>query len=399
MPKQKLLNDLEKVLRPFDHLHLLQDAFPLTVQELEQFCASLSKYGQDFLLQQRQAITAPLKKNDLSPWLEITAASALDQGKTAISHGKVASVILAGGQGTRLGWPGPKALFPILPEKNLTLLQILLQKVFQASQACGKALPVAIMASPLNEQAIRDDLEKNACGLEREQSTLFVQEMAPLLDEQSQWFLERPGQICLGPNGNGRVFHHLQEKGILERWKKRGIEYITIISIDNPLGEPFDPQQIGHLVQANGDVVVKCVERIDPQEQVGLFAHRQGRLHVVEYSEIAEAEKQALDSQGRLAWPYANIGQFAFPLEFIEKSASIPLPWHIAKKRANAWGRGEIAVAKCETFLFDVLPYAANPKVLLCSREDCYAPLKNATGDKSPETVRLALQKLGHSVN
>ena len=103
---------------------------------------------------------------------------------------------------------------------------------------------------------------------------------------------------------------------------------------------------------------------------------------------MAEQEKCALDADGRLVWPYANIGQFAFSMDFLERMAEVSLPWHIAKKKANAWEKGEVSIAKCETFLFDVLPYAKNPKLLLYPRETSYAPLKNLIGDKSPEMVR-----------
>ncbi len=393
MPSQKLLSSLGAILQQFDHLHLLKDADCLGIEEIRQLYHQVNEHSSDVLFRQRLALAAKnQEKLNLDPWLDILVPKASDEGEAILAEGKVATVILAGGQGTRLGWPGPKALYPIFPEQNITLLQILLEKV--AKKAANK-LPVAVMTSPLNHLAIEDYVkEKNGCGLGQGQLALFMQKMLPLLDEQGNWFLERPGQICMGPDGNGGVFQLLFTSGILEEWKKAGIEYVIIIPIENPLADPVDAKLVDVLVRSNADVVAKSVERLQPDEKVGIFARRQGKLHVVEYSEILEKDKNALDSEGRLAWPYANIGQFAFTIEFIEKAAVAPLPWHIAKKTAGAWGRGEISVAKCETFLFDVLPLAENPKVLLYPRETSYAPLKNQAGDKDPKMVRAHLEKL-----
>jgi len=389
MPSQKLLKDLRALLEPFDHLHLLQEVASLEIEEIKQLHHQLKDYSGDLLFRQRQALSVKRETQDLRPWLDVSIPLPSEKGEAAIFDGKVASVILAGGQGTRLGWSGPKALYPIFPEQNITLLQILLQKVGHVSRGKAKAPPVAVMTSPLNHQAIAKYVaHEDGCGLKQEQLILFPQKMLPLLDEQGNWFLEKPGQICMGPNGNGGVFNLLMTLGIFEKWKKAGIEYVTVVPIENPLAEPFDLKQIDLLVKAKADVVAKCIERIQPDEKVGVFAKQEGRLHVVEYSEMAEQEKCALDADGRLVWPYANIGQFAFSMDFIERMATVPLPWHIARKTANAWGKGEISAIKCETFLFDVLPYAKNPKLLLYPREISHAPLKNQSGDKSPEMVR-----------
>ncbi len=390
MPRQKLLDSLHKQAGVLGQQHLLQALDSLSFQELEAFHAQFQTLSSELLAKQREAFFIGKQEKQLSPWSKVEQSSTTESGESLLVEGQVGCVILAGGQGTRLGWSGPKALYPILPEKNM--LQILLEKVKKSSALYEQDFPVALMASPLNQQAIHQHLiEQRFYGLQEKQLSIFSQKMLPLLDEEGNWFLENPGSIAMGPDGNGGVFQLLATSGILAKWKSFGIKALAILPIDNPLGIPFDAQALD-VLQHGADVVAKCVQRTSPEEKVGVFAEVEGKLSIVEYSELADACKSATTESGEFIWPHANINQFVFSMELMETLSHHELPMHIARKKAQAWQRGEISVGKCETFFFDGLPYAKNPKLLLYPRTSTYAPLKNKEGDKSPETVRAHLR-------
>jgi UDP-N-acetylglucosamine/UDP-N-acetylgalactosamine diphosphorylase len=350
------------------------------------------------LEEQRKALTQErLPPNDLLPWLDITLPAIGEIDDSLIRHGKAAAVILSGGQGTRLGWGGPKALYPIVPQKNLTLLEILLQKIGKRSRQCNASLEVAVMTSTLTQQRFIEHAEQHDhYGLNPSQITFFPQKVLPLLDEEGNWFYEKPGRLAMGPDGNGSVFACLAESGLIERWEKRGIQAVSILPVDNPLADPFDPFLFHEISRYNCDIVAQAIRRIDPEEKLGLFVKQGEQMSVIEYTELSADQRYARNSDGSLFFPYGNLGGLACSLSLIKKSATTLLPWHIAQKKADAYGRGEILCSKCERFIFDILPLAKRSSLLLYSRENCYAPLKCRTGPSGPHAV---LSKISHLID
>ncbi len=395
MNRTQLRESLERHLGPFKLDHLLEELEGLDERALKEFMSKTETLSLELFLRQKRALNGEKEPLFLSPWLEVEREETLstekkERGRALIESGKVACVILAGGQGSRLGWHGPKALYPLFPESGCTLLDIFMQKILATSTKYQRDFSVAIMTSPLNRQSIEEYLvAKNFYGLSKERILLFEQDMMPLLDEEGKWFLDRPGSIAMGPSGNGGVFSHLMRSHIVEKWKGIGIETVMVIPIDNPLAEPFDAHLVGSL--GEGDIALRCIERLDSHELIGVFAKKEGKLCVAEYFELTPAVREAVDDLGAFLFPYGNINIFSFSMKFIEQIATLELPLHIAKKKGVVWRRGEIPVSKCETFLFDVLPYAKSAYLLLCSRNTNYAPLKSREGSKDPASVRRAV--------
>jgi UDP-N-acetylglucosamine/UDP-N-acetylgalactosamine diphosphorylase len=257
---------------------------------------------------------------------------------------------MAGGEGTRLGHSGPKGTFPILGEKSL--FELFAEKVR------GR---VAIMLSPKTEVATRAFFEEHGnFGIEPE---FFVQGELPILDLEGN-------VVGMGPDGNGSLLRCFWESGIGPRWEREGVEIVSTALIDNPLGDPFDPELI-EKVKGN-DLVIRCTHRRDPSEKVGLLVQREGKWQVVEYMEVTDEESEL-----------ANLSLYAMTMAFAKRAAALDLPIHRVPK-------GDLI--RQERFIFDILPHAERVELLISPREKCFAPLKNREGQDSPETVRAALQ-------
>lgn len=335
----------------------------------------------------------------IEPIDTIQSAEALSLDGSALkllSLGKVGSILVAGGQGSRLGFSGPKGCFPITPAKKKTLFQYFAEKTKAASELVNFPLPLAIMTSPENHQMIRDHFEEHRYfGLSKEQLFFFKQSTLPFLDDQGGLFFSSPGEVALGPNGNGSSIHAFFHSGIGKIWKEMGIEYVTFIMIDNPLADPFDLKLIEKHYKSKADVTVKCIQRESSKEKVGIVAKVDNKIRVIEYSEAPVKTWSELNEEGQLLFPIANISLFCFSISFLKKVFSLKMDLHKAYKNALKLNKNQTIEKskawKFEYFIFDILAYSQKTELLLYSREDTFAPLKNGEGDNSPKTVQEAL--------
>ncbi len=315
-------------------------------------------------------------------------------GEYLIKQGKVGCILLAGGQGTRLKFDGPKGMYPTSPVYGKSLFQLFAEKVLAAGNSAGRTLPIAVMTSPENHDQTVDFFEKNGCfGLKPEQIDFFTQTTLPILGEQGELLKNSMGEIITGPDGNGSVFESFIDSGLKKKWELLGVEIINFISVDNPLADPFDRELIGYLQAREIDLAVKAVFRENPQENVGVLVEKEGKVSVVEYTELPNDQKEARDQQNKLIHRCANISLFALTLRCLEQH---PMPLHLAHKAIptitqpqpdspNAW--------KFEKFIFDIFPRIERIGVLVYPREECFAPLKNFSGPDSIQTVQEALKQ------
>jgi UDP-N-acetylglucosamine/UDP-N-acetylgalactosamine diphosphorylase len=316
----------------------------------------------------------------------------LEMVKKLIAEGKMGCLIVAGGQGTRLGYNGPKGMFPTSFIKHKSLYQIFAEKVSAASKQAGRALPLAIMTSPLNhEDTIRFFRQKKFFGLQDNQVTFFSQEMLPFLDKDGNLFLDQSGNIAQGPDGNGSSLFHFYKSSLCKQWSDQGVRYVNFVLVDNPLADPFDAELLGYHQRQQAEATVKCTWRQNATEKVGVLTKREGKTHVIEYSEIPETERLARQPDGELLHRCANLSLFCFNMDFIAKAAkdASTMPLHAVFKNVEA-GK-ELKAWKFEMFIFDILPLARHVEALLYPREACFAPLKNLKGEGSLETVQQAL--------
>lgn len=318
----------------------------------------------------------------------------IELGKQLISEGQVACLLLAGGQGTRLRFDGPKGLFPITVIKHKSLFELFAEKLKAASLQMNVPLKMAIMTSPLNDLVTRRYFKDHEFfGLKPGQITFFTQKMLPFLNAKGDLFLETKNQISQGPDGNGYALKYLIQEGIWQEWHNQGVNYVNTVLVDNPLADPFDPELIGFHHRKQLEVTIKATLKREEAEKVGVIVNINNKIRVVEYSEMLDAERSAKTATGDLKHRFANISLFCFTMNFIKSLEKKSLPLHCALKNAKYWDAKDFAEAwKFESFIFDVLPHSNHTDVLVYPQQECFAPLKNATGKDSLETVQQALQ-------
>jgi UDP-N-acetylglucosamine/UDP-N-acetylgalactosamine diphosphorylase len=368
----------------------------------------LNQINLQLLNRQKQLIQNPPASTVgiYEPFDDFTFAGNLDhelRGQRLIEQGRLGCLLVAGGQGTRLQHTGPKGTYPISVIKGKSLFQLCAEKVKAASQKAGRPLNLAIMTSPDNDEETRNFFQQHHLfGLDPSQISFFVQKTLPLLDNNGKLFLQNPWQISTGADGNGHSLLCFAQSGILNQWIQQGIEYIHVILVDNPLADPFDAELLGFHQQQENEITLKCTEKTLPEERVGVLIKQNGRCRVIEYSEMADQDKRERRMDGRLKYCCANLSLFCFSVSFIQHLVDTErfLPLHKAWKAAqyvDEQGISHLSTQpiawKFETFIFDWLQESQKIAALVYPREQCFAPLKNAQGADSPETVRKALQQ------
>jgi UDP-N-acetylglucosamine/UDP-N-acetylgalactosamine diphosphorylase len=337
------------------------------------------------------------------------------KGLQLIADNKVGAIVMAGGQGTRLGSSDPKGCYNIgLPsQKSLFQLQaerILRLQVLAKRHAGLDALPTIywyIMTSAPTHDATMRFFEKNVYfSLSADQVKFFDQGTLPCVDSEGKMLLEQQHRIAEAPDGNGGLYKALVTGGVVEHAAAHSIEHFHVYCVDNCLVKVADPTFLGWAADGNLQIATKSVQKKDPKESVGLIVALDGKASVVEYSEIAEDLAKQTDSSGALKLRAANIVQHYFSKHLIQAAAgwATKLPHHVAKKKIpyidTDGVRKEPSSAngiKLEQFVFGVFHECPLDKFgcLEVSREDEFSPLKNLEGSDSPETSKRDLMGQG----
>lgn len=325
------------------------------------------------------------------------------RGRQELAEGKVAFLVVAGGQGTRLGFDRPKGLFPIGPVTGRTLFQLFAEKIRALGRRYGKKFPFLVMTSTATDASTQAFFAENdRFGLDRDQVRFFRQGNMPAVDFEGKLLLEAPGRLFLGPDGHGGCLTALNTSGLLEDLHGRGIRTLHYFQVDNPLVDLADAAFLGRHLLREAEVSCKVISKGRPTDKLGNFVLIDGRLGMVEYSDLTEERAHLRDDRGRLFFWAGNPAIHLFDLDFLRRVVGSgkdeSLPWHIARKkvpyldvsgkqvdpeRPNAF--------KFERFIFDVLPWARRWNMVATSRRAEFEPLKNAEGSESPATVRQAL--------
>ncbi|MGB0373000.1 MAG: UTP--glucose-1-phosphate uridylyltransferase [Opitutales bacterium] len=337
----------------------------------------------------------PTQGGDAAIWAEAKAA-----GEAALKAGRVAAFCVAGGQGTRLGYDGPKGTFPVTPVNAYTLFQVFAEKILAASKAYGVSIPWFIMTSKINHEATVSFFEENDyLGLKKEDVTFFSQGLMPAVDYDGKIILSGKGEIAMTPDGHGGSLRALYRSGATAAMAERGIDIISYFQVDNPLVRCIDPAFVGFHALRQSEMSSKMVKKAYAAEKVGLFCELNGQGCVVEYSDMPQELNDQVDADGNLRFEAGSIAIHILDRAFVERLGSgasdAKMPFHRADKKipfvdgAGALSKPEKPNGvKFEMFVFDALPFAKNPVVIETLRQDDFSPVKNAEGLDSPKTSR-----------
>ncbi len=323
-------------------------------------------------------------------------AAATAKGRELLAAGKVAALTVAGGQGTRLGYDGPKGAVIVTPIGELTLFGLFADMVRAARRKYGVAIPWYIMTSPANhEETLGFFRSHHYFGLPEADVRMFSQGMLPAFSRDGQALMAEKDAIALAPDGHGGALKALVASGSLADMQRRGVEIISYFQVDNPLVKPFDPLFVGLHAETGSEMSTKVCPKADDLEKVGNVLMADGRLMMVEYSDFPESHARAKNTDGSRKFNAGNLAIHAISTSFVDRiiSRTFALPYRRAEKvvafidEAGQVHRPDKPNAiKLETFIFDALPLAANPLVLEVDRAEEFSPVKNASGVDSIET-------------
>ena len=324
-------------------------------------------------------------------------------GKEALRAGKVAAVLLAGGQGTRLGFDGPKGACDIGVTKPLYIFEQLIRNLQDVTLSCGAPVPLLIMTSELNDGQTRAFFEQHDYfGYPSEDVYFFRQEMAPVVDEDGNLLLSSKDSLSLSPNGNGGWFISLKRAGLVEKMAARGVEWFNVFAVDNVLQRIADPVFVGATILSGMTSGAKFVRKAYPEERVGVLCLEDGRPNIIEYYELDEKMANLRDEKGGLVYSYGVILNYLFRLDMLESIVSMSLPVHVAHKKVPYLGRDGKKVTpdkengyKFEALILDMVRQAQTCLPFEIDREREFAPIKNKTGIDSVESARELLLKNG----
>lgn len=325
--------------------------------------------------------------NPVGPEQKSKYEKAVKLGKELISDGKVAAFVVAGGQGTRLGFDGPKGDFPISPVKDKTLFQLFAETISEVSRKYQKVCPWYVMTSPLNHALITEVFRSNNYyGLDDQNVFIFQQGMLPNFSPDGKILMPDRARLSCSPDGHGGSIKALFQSGALKDMKRRGVEFLSYWQVDNPLINIFDPLFLGLHVLDNSEMSSKALIKTGPKEKIGNFCLIDGKVTVIEYSDLPD--KVAENFQ------LGSIAIHIISRTFVEKlnTQNFSLPLHRAvKKISHIDQQGNIVESngiKLETFIFDALPLASKSMILETIRSEEFAPTKNATGIDSAESTK-----------
>ena len=334
-----------------------------------------------------------------APYVALSASvadrEARELGEEEIRRGRTALLTVAGGQGSRLGFEGPKGMFPVTPLRKLTLFALFAEKLLAARRWYGATIPWLIMTSPHNVKSTEDYFDSQGWfGLGRETVHLFVQGSNPSLSPDGRLLLAPDGGILRNPNGHGGVIEALRSSGLLSAMQERSVRHLFYFQVDNPLVKVPDPVFLGFHCRAHSQISAKVIEKAYPEEKLGVIVTRDGTPSVIEYSDLDPSLMNARGADGRLLFAQGSIAIHILDVDFLA-SPNLHLPLHVARKKVKSLNPTQSGAeivdreaAKMEMFVFDAIPLAASALFFETERLEEFAPLKNREGVDSIETCR-----------
>lgn len=336
-------------------------------------------------------------------------SQARETGLQTIRAGKVAMVVVAGGQGSRLGFDHPKGMFPIGPVSDRTLFEIFFEKVRARGAESDTTIPLYIMTSPpTHDETIAFLTANNWFGIDEKDVRVFCQGTMPAVDENGKVLLQSKDAIFESPDGHGGTLQALESSGCMADMQQRGIEHLFYGQIDNPLVQICNPALIGYHVQSGSEMTSQVVRKTEPLQKVGNVVEVDGVVQIIEYSDLPEESAKQTNEDGSLKIWAGSIAVHIFTLSFLGRAVADAdsLPFHRAHKKVPFLDSSGNLIEpeapnafKFEKFIFDLLPSAKNAIVCEVDPAEGFCAVKNAAPapSETPQHVKDAIVELHKS--
>jgi len=352
--------------------------------------------------EQNRGTFAPLGAMEL-PEIEAKKEEFKAIGIEAMKSCKVGAILLAGGQGTRLGFDKAKGMYNIGVNKDLYIFEQLIRNLQKVTAEVGADVPLYIMTSDKNDAQTREFFaEHDYFGYNKDFVKFFVQEMVPAVDFDGNVLIEAEDSLAMSPNGNGGWFTSLIKAGLGEDMKEKGIEWLNVFAVDNVLQQIADPVFVGATIQSGCVSGAKVVRKCDPYERVGALCLEDGKPSIIEYYELTPEMAEATNEAGSLLYGFGVILNYLFSVEKLFDIAEKQMPLHIVEKKVPYMDENGNMVKpetpnayKFETLILDMVYLMDDCLSFEVDREKEFAPVKNATGVDSVESARELLKKNG----
>jgi UDP-N-acetylhexosamine pyrophosphorylase len=349
-----------------------------------------------------RGVFAPLDAVEVSE-IEARGAEFKELGLKAIREGKVGAVLLAGGQGTRLGLDRPKGTLNIGVAKELYLFEQLLRNLMDVTDEAGVYVPLYIMTSNINNADTTAFFEEHDYfGYPKDYVKFFVQEMVPACDYEGRIYMESQTEVAMSPNGNGGWFSSMVNEGLLSDIKERGIEWINVFAVDNCLQRIADPMFVGATIAYGCESGAKVVRKAAPDERVGVLCTEDGKPSIAEYYEMTEEMATARKENGDLKYGFGVILNYLFSEKKLEQIADARMPIHVVEKKIPYMDVDGTFVKpeqpngyKFETLVLDMVHMMDDCIPYEVVREREFAPIKNLHGVDSLDSARELMKGCG----
>ncbi len=405
--------ELVQKLQPIGQAHVFNFYKDLTPAQQQLFDAQLAALDWDLITKLVDTVVkhpVHITLGDVQPApyypnqpkdadLQKKYATAFARGEQLLRAGQIAAFVVAGGQGTRLGWDGPKGTFPATPIKQKPLFQCFAEFLLALGNRYGKPIPLYIMTSPANDAPTRAFWSKhNHFGMDPKNLMFFQQDSMPAIALDGKVLLEQKDSLALSPNGHGGSLLALQKSGAIADMARRGITQISYFQVDNPIVRCVDPLFIGLHDLDGAQMSSKMLPKVAPKEKLGNLCSMDGKMNVIEYSDLPDALAEQRQSDGELRFRAGSIALHAIRRDFVEalNQHGFALPFHRAEKKVpcidlttgQPLKPEKPNAVKLETFVFDALPLTTTSIIYETDRQDEFAPIKNPEGVDSVISAR-----------
>ncbi len=399
----------EQKLKEYSQEHILKYYEELEEDQKEKLLSQIEALDMRLLDLAKDGVKEQ-KRGKIEPLAAVTLENIKENregyerlGIKAIHEGKVGAVLLAGGQGTRLGLDKPKGMLNVGITKNLYLFEQLVYNLMEVVKKADAWVPLYIMTSEKNhEDTVGFFKEHDYFGYNSEYVFFFVQEMAAATDYQGNYYMEAKDRLAISPNGNGGWFSSLAHAGLLEKMHETGVEWLNVFSVDNVLQKIADPVFVGATLDAGYVCGSKVVAKAAPEERVGVLCLEDKHPSIVEYYEMTEEMIQSRDENGELLYRYGVILNYLFQVDALEQIMNENLPVHIVERKIPYLDEDGKLVKpeepngyKYETLVLDMIKMLENCLPVEVEREREFAPIKNRTGVDSLESARELMKQNG----